>query len=343
MIELRGVSKTFHGKRSVEAVRDVSLTVEDGEIFGVIGFSGAGKSTLVRCINLLERPDAGEVLVKGRDLTKLDKRELRSSRADIGMIFQHFNLFRSRTVRENVAFPLKYRGIPRKDIENRVQELLEEVGLTGKADTYPSQLSGGQKQRVGIARALASHPSMLLCDEATSALDPQTTQSILSLLKTLNKKHNLTMMIITHEMPVIKSICTHAAVMEQGRINEQGCVFDIFSHPREQITQDFIATTSNLRKIDALLREDSPIVRLKPGELLARFSYAGRNTVEALISTASVMFNIKINIIFADLDIIQETPVGGLINILEGEAGALRRAIEWIESKGVRVEALKHG
>ena len=343
MIELRRVSKTFHGKQSVEAVRDVSLTVGEGEIFGVIGFSGAGKSTLVRCINLLERPDAGEVLVNGRDLTKLGDRELRSSRADTGMIFQHFNLFRSRTVRENVAFPLKYRGIPRPDIEKRTEELLEMVGLTGKADTYPSQLSGGQKQRVGIARALASHPSILLCDEATSALDPQTTQSILSLLKTLNKKLNLTMVIITHEMPVIKSICTRAAVMEQGRIIEQGSVFDIFSRPREQITRDFIATTSNLRKIDDLLREDSPIVRLKPGQVLARFSYAGRNTVEALISSASIQYNVKINIIFADLDIIQETPVGGLVNILEGGAEALREAVAWIENKGVRVEVLKRG
>jgi D-methionine transport system ATP-binding protein len=343
MIELRGVSKTFHGKRTVEAVRDVSLTVEEGEIFGIIGFSGAGKSTLARCINLLERPDAGEVLVKGRDLTKLGNRELRSSRADIGMIFQHFNLFRSRTVVENAAFALKYRGISRAELENRVGEMLEMVGLTGKADAYPSQLSGGQKQRVGIARALASHPSILLCDEATSALDPQTTQSILSLLKALNKKLNLTMVVITHEMPVIKSICTRAAVMEQGRIIEQGPVFDIFSRPREQITRDFIATTSNLRKIDDLLREDSPIVRLKPGQILARFSYAGRNTVEALISSASIQYNIKINIIFADLDIIQETPVGGLINILEGGADALREAVAWIESKGVRVEVLKRG
>jgi D-methionine transport system ATP-binding protein len=343
MIELRGVSKTFHGKRTVEAVRDVSLTVGEGEIFGVIGFSGAGKSTLVRCINLLERPDQGEVLVKGRELTTLGDRELRSSRADTGMIFQHFNLFRSRTVRENIAFPLKYRGIPRADIEKRTGELLEMVGLTGKADTYPSQLSGGQKQRVGIARALASHPSILLCDEATSALDPQTTQSILSLLKTLNKKLNLTMVIITHEMPVIKSICTRAAVMEQGRIIEQGSVFDIFSRPQEKITRDFIATTSNLRKIDDLLREDSPIVRLKPGQVLARFSYAGRNTVEALISSASIQYNVKINIIFADLDIIQETPVGGLVNILEGGAEALREAVAWIESKGVRVEVLKRG
>jgi D-methionine transport system ATP-binding protein len=343
MIELRGVSKTFYGKRAVQAVRDVSLTVEEGEIFGVIGFSGAGKSTLVRCINLLERPDAGEVLIKGRDLSRLKNRELRASREDIGMIFQHFNLFRSRTVAGNIAFPLKYRGVTRSDSEKRVKELLGLVGLEDKADAYPSQLSGGQKQRVGIARALASGPSILLCDEATSALDPQTTHSILALLGELNKKLGLTMVVVTHEMPVIKSICTHAAVMDNGKIVEQGAVFEIFSNPGQRITKDFIATTSNLRKIYDLLDGDSPLVRLKPGQILARFSYVGRNTVEALISTVSILFNVKINIIFADLDIIQGTPAGGLINILEGEADALNRAVQWMGEKGVRVEVIKRG
>jgi D-methionine transport system ATP-binding protein len=343
MIELRGVSKTFHGKRTVEAVRDVSLAVEEGEIFGVIGFSGAGKSTLVRCINLLERPESGEVLIKGRDLRRLNNRDLRASREDIGMVFQHFNLFRSRTVAGNIAFPLKYRGVTRSDIEKRVKELLGLVGLEDKADAYPSQLSGGQKQRVGIARALASRPSILLCDEATSALDPQTTHSILALLRELNNKLGLTMVVITHEMPVIKSICSHAAVMESGKIVEQGEIFEVFSNPRQQITKDFIATTSNLRKITDLVNEDSPLVRLKPGQILARFSYVGRNTVEALISTVSILFNVKINIIFADLDIIQGTPIGGLINILEGEADALNGAIQWMGEKGVRVEVIKRG
>jgi D-methionine transport system ATP-binding protein len=343
MIELNHISKTFHGKNNVEAVKDLSLTVEEGEIFGVIGFSGAGKSTLVRCINLLERPDQGEVLIKGRDLTKLKNHELRAAREDIGMIFQHFNLFRSRTVEENIAFPLKYRGMSRADIGKRVQELLELVGLTDKTEAYPSQLSGGQKQRVGIARALASKPSILLCDEATSALDPQTTQSILTLLKQLNKKLDLTMVVITHEMPVIKSICTQAAVMDSGAIIEQGSIFDVFSNPREKITRDFIATNSNLRKIQDLLDEDSPLVRLQGGQILARFSYAGRNTVEALISTVSILFNVKINIIFADLDIIQETPLGGMVNIIEGPADAVNKAIQWMEDKGVHVEVLKHG
>jgi D-methionine transport system ATP-binding protein len=283
------------------------------------------------------------VLIKGKDLTKLKSRELRAAREDIGMIFQHFNLFRSRTVRDNIAFPLKYRGAPRADIHKRVKELLELVGLNDKADVYPSQLSGGQKQRVGIARALASKPSILLCDEATSALDPQTTQSILSLLKQLNKKLDLTMVVITHEMPVIKSICTRAAVMDSGAIIEEASIFDVFSNPREQITKDFIATGSNLRKIYDLLEEDSPIVRLQSGQILARFSYAGRSTVEALISTVSILFQVKINIIFADLDIIQDTPVGGMVNIIDGPPDAVRDAIQWMENKGVHVEVLKHG
>jgi D-methionine transport system ATP-binding protein len=343
MIELRHISKTFQGKRDVHAVRDVSLSVEEGEIFGVIGFSGAGKSTLVRCINLLERPDNGEVLIKGRDITKLQGRELRASRRDIGMIFQHFNLFHSRTAGENIAFPLQYRQMSRNDITLRVKELLELVGLEDKADAYPSQLSGGQKQRVGIARALASKPSILLCDEGTSALDPQTTQSILTLLRQLNKRLNLTMVVITHEMPVIKSICTHAAVMEAGRIIEQGAVFDIFSNPRERITKDFIETTSSLRKIHDLLEDKSSLVHLEKGQILARFSYAGRNTVEPLISSISVNFNLKINIIFADLDIVQETPVGGLVNIIEGEPERVSKAIQWMGEKGVQVEVLKHG
>ncbi|MDR3343926.1 MAG: ATP-binding cassette domain-containing protein [Treponema sp.] len=344
MIELDAISKTFRGNgKAVEAVRNVSLKIGEGEIFGVIGYSGAGKSTLVRCINMLERPDTGAVLVNGQDLMKLAPRELRHARKSIGMIFQHFNLFRSRTVGGNIAYPLKYRGLSRKEIVERVRELLDLVGLSDKADVYPSQLSGGQKQRVGIARALASKPSILLCDEATSALDPQTTQSILGLLRELNKKLALTMVIITHEMHVVKSICTRAAVMDSGLIVESGSIFDIFSNPQAQITRDFTATTSNLHKIYDLLNEDSPIVRLLPSQVLARFSYTGRNTVEALISTASMLFNVKINIIFGDLDILQGTPVGGLINILDGEREAVEKAVQWIIAKGVRVEVIKRG
>ncbi|MDR2048855.1 MAG: methionine ABC transporter ATP-binding protein [Treponema sp.] len=355
MIELKNITKTFRGKGSFEsqfhdihAVRNVSLSVGEGDIFGVIGFSGAGKSTLVRCINLLERPDAGEVIINGGDLMKLSKGELHHARKKIGMVFQHFNLFRSRTVAGNIAFPLKY-GWQNEERNNgqtvdmRVTELLELVGLSDKVNAYPSQLSGGQKQRVGIARALASNPSILLCDEATSALDPQTTQSILALLRELNKKLGITIVIITHEMQVIKSICSHAAIMDSGEIVERGSVFDIFSNPKEQITRDFIATTSHLNKINDFLAEDTPITRLGPGQVLARFSYSGPNTVEALISTASIQFNVKLNIIFGDLDIIQEKPIGGLVIILDGEKEAAAKAMEWFRSRGVKVEVLKHG
>jgi D-methionine transport system ATP-binding protein len=343
MIQLKGVTKTFHTHHEIHAVKDVSLTVGDGEIFGVIGFSGAGKSTLVRCINMLERPDAGEVLIDGRDLMLLSQARLRSARKKIGMIFQHFNLFRSRTVGSNIAFPLKYSGMTREAIEARVKELLKLVDLEDKEFNYPSQLSGGQKQRVGIARALASNPSILLCDEATSALDPQTTGSILSLLKELNRKLGITIIIITHEMQVIKSICGRAAVMDQGMVIEEGSIFDLFSNPRQQITRDFIATTSHLNKIYDLLAEDSPVIRLAPGQILARFSYQGRNTVDALISTASIQFNVKLNIIFGDLDIIQETPMGGLIIILDGTGEAVSRTMAWFGEKGVRVEVIKRG
>ncbi|MDR1445016.1 MAG: ATP-binding cassette domain-containing protein [Treponema sp.] len=346
MIQLNRVTKTFHTTHTahaIHAVKNVSLTITDGDIFGVIGFSGAGKSTLVRCINLLERPDSGEVFVDGQDLMLLSQAQLRAARKKIGMIFQHFNLFRSRTVGSNIAFPLKYSGKTKEAIKGRVKELLKLVDLEDKEFTYPSQLSGGQKQRVGIARALASNPSILLCDEATSALDPQTTGSILSLLKELNKKLGITIIIITHEMVVIKSICNRAAVMDQGVVIEEGSIFDLFSSPREQITRDFIATTSHLNKIYDLLAEDSPVVRPGPGQILARFSYQGRNTVDALISTASVQFNVKLNIIFGDLDIIQETPMGGLIIMLDGTAEAVSRTMDWFTEKGVRVEVLKRG
>jgi D-methionine transport system ATP-binding protein len=345
MIELKNVSRTF-GKDTpaeVRAVKNASFTVADGEIFGVIGYSGAGKSTLVRCINLLERPDSGEVWVEGLDLMALDQKELRHARRKIGMIFQLFNLFPSRTVIENIAYPLKYTGMSKQAVGSRVDEMLELVGIQDKKDAYPSQLSGGQKQRVGIARALASNPRILLCDEATSALDPQTTQSILSLLKDLNRRLGLTIVIITHEMNVVKSICTSAVVMDSGEIVERGPVFDLFSNPRLPITRDFIATTSALGKIYDLVRGNSPAVSLSPGQILAKFSYVGKNVVKALISTASIRFNLRINIILADLDIIQDTPIGAMINIIEGDPEAVQNAFAWFHEQGVKIEEISHG
>ena len=250
MIQLKHVSKTFQsGASSVHAVQDVSLDIKEGEIFGIIGFSGAGKSTLVRCINLLEKPTQGTVTVDGVELTGLDEKKLRQMRLKIGMIFQHFNLLRSRTVYQNIAFPLKKSNLSQEQKNQKILSLLELVGLSDKKDAYPSQLSGGQKQRVAIARALANDPKVLLCDEATSALDPQTTKSILALLKKVNEELGITIVIITHEMAVVKDICDRVAIMELGHVVEEGTTEDVFVHPQKPVTKDFISTAGNVDKI----------------------------------------------------------------------------------------------
>ena len=342
MIELTHISKDFaSGGRTVHAVQDVSLSIGKGEIFGIIGFSGAGKSTLVRCINLLERPTSGSVTVDGKEMTALSARELRQARKKIGMIFQHFNLMPSRTVFGNVAYPLRGSGLSREQIADKVHRLLELVGIGDKAEAYPKQLSGGQKQRVAIARALANDPNVLLCDEATSALDPQTTKAILRLLKNLNEKLGITVVIITHEMAVVKEICDRVAVMEHGRVVEQGEVFNVFADPQQEITRSFIHTTSNLRKIEELIEEDSPVVQLKPGELIVRLSYIQRNVSEPLISTVSRKFDIVLNIIFSDIAIVQNAPIGGTVAIISGEREQITQAIAYLIEKNVGVEVIK--
>ncbi|WP_418694943.1 methionine ABC transporter ATP-binding protein [Agathobaculum sp.] len=342
MIELTHISKDFaSGGRTVHAVQDVSLSIGKGEIFGIIGFSGAGKSTLVRCINLLERPTSGSVTVDGKEMTALSARELRQARKKIGMIFQHFNLMPSRTVFGNVAYPLRGSGLSREQIADKVHRLLELVGIGDKAEAYPKQLSGGQKQRVAIARALANDPNVLLCDEATSALDPQTTKAILRLLKNLNEKLGITVVIITHEMAVVKEICDRVAVMEHGRVVEQGEVFNVFADPRQEITRSFIHTTSNLRKIEELIEEDSPVVQLKPGELIVRLSYIQRNVSEPLISTVSRKFDITLNIIFSDIAIVQNAPIGGTVAIISGERAQITQAIAYLIEKNVGVEVIR--
>lgn len=342
MIEFTHVSKDFgSGEKMVRAVRDVSLTIQDGEIFGIIGFSGAGKSTLVRCINLLERPTNGTVVVDGKEMTALSPKELRLARRKIGMIFQHFNLMPSRTVFGNVAYPLQGQGLSKQAIQNKVRKLLKLVDIADKETAYPSQLSGGQKQRVAIARALANDPKVLLCDEATSALDPQTTKAILTLLKDLNQKLNLTIVMITHEMAVVKEICDHVAIMEHGQVVEQGEVFSLFADPKQPITQNFIRTTSNLQKIEELIAEESPVVQLQPGEVIVRLSYIQKNVSEPLISTLSQRFQISLNIIFADIEIVQDTPIGGTVAILSGEREQITKAMEYLIEKNVGVEVLK--
>jgi len=342
LIELTHISKNFaSGGRTVHAVQDVSLSIGKGEIFGIIGFSGAGKSTLVRCINLLERPTSGSVTVDGKEMTALSARELRQARKKIGMIFQHFNLMPSRTVFGNVAYPLRGSGLSGEQIADKVHRLLELVGIGDKAEAYPKQLSGGQKQRVAIARALANDPNVLLCDEATSALDPQTTKAILRLLKDLNEKLGITVVIITHEMAVVKEICDRVAVMEHGRVVEQGEVFNVFADPRQEITRSFIHTTSNLRKIEELIEEDSPVVQLKPGELIVRLSYIQRNVSEPLISTVSRKFDITLNIIFSDIAIVQNAPIGGTVAIISGEREQITQAIAYLIEKNVGVEVIR--
>jgi D-methionine transport system ATP-binding protein len=249
MITIQGLSKTFEtvdGK--VYALKNINLQIEAGDIFGVIGFSGAGKSTLIRCLNRLEEPDGGIIRIGGQEITALNKQQLREARKRIGMIFQHFNLFDSKTVFENIAFPLEVAGLPKHQIRGRVEELLELVELTEKKSAYPCQLSGGQKQRVGIARALANNPEVLLSDEATSALDPKTTYSILELLRNINQKLNLTIVLITHEMDVLRRICNHVAVIEDGTITEMGAVKDLFAHPQTDTTRLFVQSDIELQQ-----------------------------------------------------------------------------------------------
>ena len=358
MIEIRNLNKTFSLKgRSVDAVRGVSLTVQDGDIYGVIGYSGAGKSTLVRCINLLETPDSGllrigdseEITVEngkiltGREKTPIKEKQLNAMRRSIGMIFQHFNLLDRSTVFENVAYPIKYSGMSKKEIRDRVMEMLQLVDLTDKQDAYPSQLSGGQKQRVAIARALANHPKILLSDEATSALDPDATESILGLLRSLNEKLGLTIIAITHEMAVIKSICRHVAVMEDGRVVEEGSVYDVFAHPRQDITRHFVASASALNRVDKLLKEDSPLVRVQPGELLVKLLFSRDSVGDSVISEISREYQVSINIVLASVEVLEGAPLGGMIAVVKGSEEHIVQALQWMEAHHVEVEVLRRG
>lgn len=341
MIRFENVSKTFRGNgKQVEAVKEVSLHIKKGEIFGIIGYSGAGKSTLVRCINLLERPDQGRIWIGDTEITILKGKSLRKQRRKIGMIFQQFHLFASRNVYENVAYPLKHQGLTRQEIKKRVEELLNLVGLEDKASAYPSHLSGGQKQRAAIARALANEPDILLCDEATSALDPKTTTAILRLLQEVNRKLGVTIVVITHEMQVVKEICGRVAVMEGGSVVEEGEVFDIFSDPHEKITGDFVNNASNLSRIYTYLEEKAEIIRLNKGECILRLHYLHKNTSEALVSQISRDFSLNVNIIFGNIELIGENPIGGLVAIVSGSGENIRRAVDFLREKKVGVEVL---
>ncbi len=299
------------------------------------------KSTLVRCINLLEKPTEGKVFVDDAEITALSGKELRKARKKIGMIFQHFNLMPSRTIFGNVAYPLRGSGLSKEEIKEKVHHLLELVGISEKENAFPSQLSGGQKQRVAIARALANDPNILLCDEATSALDPQTTKSILKLLQQLNQTLGITVVVITHEMAVVKEICNRVAVMDHGDVVEEGEVFHVFASPKEPLTRSFIKTTSNLQKIEELIAADSPVVATKKGELIVRLSYVEKNTSEPLISTVTQKFGIILNIVFADVEIVQNAPIGGTVAIVSGEGSRIDEALQYLRDKNVGVEVIK--
>ena len=341
MIQLQHISKVYEGKNRVEALKDINLSIKEGEIYGIIGHSGAGKSTLIRCINMLERPTSGAVIVDGTDLVSLSETELRKARKSIGMIFQHFNLLSSRTVYENVAFPLELQGLSKSQIKERVMPILDIVKLTDRMDNYPSQLSGGQKQRVGIARALASDPKVLLCDEATSALDPTTTQDILDLLKDINRKMNLTIIMITHEMQVIREICDHVAVIEGGYILEEGTVVDVFTNPREKTTREFIgsvvkedlpkAALAHLNMQDTWAEGTAPVVRLK---------FTGNATDEPVVAGLVKRFGLDVSILFGGIDYIQGTSVGRLIIVLEGERSKVQEGLDYIKELPIGSEVI---
>lgn len=340
MIEIINVNKVFYqGDKKIHALSNINLSIPQGCIFGVIGSSGAGKSTLIRCVNMLEAPTGGRVVVDGVDLTTLSKSELSKARRNIGMIFQHFNLLSSRTVFENVALPLELAGANRTHIESKVSELLILVGLADKRETYPANLSGGQKQRVAIARALASDPKVLLCDEATSALDPATTQSILELLKEINRTLNITILLITHEMDVVKSICHQVAIIGNGELVEKGTVGEIFAHPKTELAHQFIRSTLDLSiPEDYQSRLQSERV---PGSYpLVRLEFTGETVDAPVMSQIARKFNIDVSILSSDLDYAGGVKFGMMVAELFGNEEADNAAIEFLKQHKVKVEVL---
>ncbi|WP_365363211.1 methionine ABC transporter ATP-binding protein [uncultured Phascolarctobacterium sp.] len=341
MIDLRNVEKTYFSTAGdIHALQKTNLHINAGEIFGIIGLSGAGKSTLIRCINMLEVPTGGQVFVDGQELTAMNNQQLRKARQNIGMIFQHFNLLASRTVYDNVAFPLEIQGLPQDEIKKRVQPLLELVQLQDRGDYYPSQLSGGQKQRVGIARALASDPKVLLCDEATSALDPQTTKSILDLLKDINKRLNLTIVMITHQMEVVKEVCDRVAVIENGVIIEEGSMVDVFTDPQQPTTKDFVKSINNV-ELPALLQSSAISDTYQEGsKLIVRLSFIGNSAGDPIVSGMVKKFDVDINIIYGNIDSLKDLPFGTLVIEVSGTAGGIKKALQYLHEQQLKVEVI---
>ncbi len=344
MIRLKNINKTYYkGNTVIKALDNVNLEINEGEIYGIIGFSGAGKSTLVRCINLLEHPDKGGVVeVNGTDLMTLKDKDLRQIRSKIGMIFQHFNLMPSRTVLDNVLFPLQHKGIKKEEQLKRAKELLELVDLSERINNYPAELSGGQKQRVAIARALASNPSILLCDEATSALDPTTTNEILDLLKKINAKLNLTIVVIAHQLNVIKALCHKVAIMEHGKVVEQGDILQIFSNPTSEVTKRFLKAGTTLSKADIIVRDHLASLNLKKGEHFVRLTFKGATVNEPLIATINQKYGVVMNILLADMELIEGNPIGGTVGVFSGDEAKIKEAIEYLKTCNVNVEVLAH-
>lgn len=341
MISIKNVQKIFPSKQGqLTAVDDVNLEIQEGEIFGVIGYSGAGKSTLIRMLNGLELPTDGTVTVAGRLISKIKGAELRKARQEISMIFQHFNLLWSRTVSENIAFPLEIAGIKGPQRQKRVNELIKLVGLEGRENAYPSQLSGGQKQRVGIARALANNPKVLLCDEATSALDPQTTDSILELLVDINKRLGLTIVLITHEMHVIRKICHRVAVMESGKVVELGSVLEVFKHPEQPITKRFVQQVTEPEETKETIEH---LLELYPHGQVVQLSFIGEATEQPLITTVIRDFDVVVNILQGKISHTQNGSYGTLFIHLDGQASEIQNAIDYIHSQQVGVEVISNG
>lgn len=339
MILLKNVLKKYKtASGSLTAVQDANLTIGKGEIFGIIGYSGAGKSTMIRLLNGLEKPTSGTVQVSGYDISTIKGKELRQARQKISMIFQHFNLLWSRTVEENIAFPLEIAGVGKEARQKRVSELVEMVGLKGREKAYPSQLSGGQKQRVGIARALANNPEVLLCDEATSALDPETTDAILDLLLDINEKLGITVVLITHEMHVIRKICHRVAVMEAGQIVEQGNVLEVFQSPKADITKKFVSQVTE----SAEHKESISQMLDDPNSQLIQLTFVGKKAEQPVISHLIRTFDVDVNIVHGNISATKSGPYGTLIVRIAGNEENINRAIQYLDGEDVKSEVIQH-
>lgn len=331
IIQVKDVTKTFVGKdNKVEALKGINLDIHKGEIYGIIGMSGAGKSTLVRCLNFLERPTTGTVLIEGKDLSELKESELRKTRTDIAMIFQHFNLLMQRTVADNIRFPMEITGSSKKEARKRTKELLEIVGLSEKEKAYPAQLSGGQKQRVAIARALANNPKILLCDEATSALDPTTTKAILALLKEINEKYGITIVIITHEMSVVQEICTHVAIIDSGSLTETGTVEEVFARPKSSAAKKLV------------FQGESGKYETMQGKRCIRIVFKSNSSFEPVIANMVLACKAPVNILLADTQDIGGAAHGQMILQLPEEKVTAEKMIQYLKERNLEVEELEN-